>query len=76
VNVTVLACPGKTSWLALTNSISILCGPGGTPARSIVLMLLASAQKPRHVIHMYGGVTHGIWRFSAGVLEAMQAGRN
>jgi len=43
VNITVLDCPGKTTWLASTNSIRILCGPGGIPARSIVLLSLASA---------------------------------
>ena len=43
VKVRVLDWPGKTSWLALTNSIVTLCCPGGRLAISTVLLSLASA---------------------------------
>src|SRR6185369_11438783 len=43
VNFTVLACPGKTWWLASASSISTSCSPGGMPAMSTVLRSLASA---------------------------------
>jgi hypothetical protein len=42
VNVTV--CPVKTWCSGLTNSISTLCWPGGSPTKSIVLLSLVSAQ--------------------------------
>ena len=43
MNVKVTTCPGKTLWLASTNSIFTLCAPGGSPAMSTVLLSLASA---------------------------------
>jgi hypothetical protein len=49
VNVTVATCPGKTLWLASTNSIFTLCWPGGSPAMSTVLLSLASAHNLTNV---------------------------
>src|SRR5688500_17854237 len=43
VNLTVLACPGKTWWLVSTSSIRTLCSPGGIPPMSMVLIPLDSA---------------------------------
>jgi hypothetical protein len=53
VNVSVTTCPGKTLWLASTNSIFTLCSPGGSPAMSTVLLSLASAPQPGQVVDGY-----------------------
>jgi hypothetical protein len=44
MNVTVLDCPGNSSWLPSTRSIVILCWPGGRSLTSIVPESLVSAQ--------------------------------
>ena len=53
VNVTVLDCPGKTSWLAFTNSIRILCGPGRHPGQVDRIDVTRVRPPPRQVVHMY-----------------------
>src|SRR6476661_8704932 len=42
VNVTVLDCSGTLWWMAFTNSIRILCGPGGNRATSIGAVLMCA----------------------------------
>jgi hypothetical protein len=58
VNVNVTTCPGKTLWLASTNSIFTLCWPGGSPAMSTVLLSLRPP--PGQVVDGYVQIAHTV----------------